>query len=94
MNVLFQTRKPRHFHHEMIYSDGRRERLEALEQRARQELGMSDAAERRPGMHIRGAFVSPRVARKKSRRGTAWGNGALALLLLLCFCVLMLMLLE
>jgi hypothetical protein len=39
MNLLFQTRKPRRFHHEPIYSDEREVRLRRLEQRARRELG-------------------------------------------------------
>ena len=34
MNILFQTRKPRRFHHEMIYVDERKERLKLLEERA------------------------------------------------------------
>ena len=39
MNLLFQTRKPRPFHHEPIYSDERKARLQRLEQWARRELG-------------------------------------------------------
>lgn len=38
MNILFQTRRPRHFHHEMIYVDERKERLELLEERALLEI--------------------------------------------------------
>lgn len=38
---LFQTRKPRPFNHKLIYSDERDERLKDIEQRARQELGLS-----------------------------------------------------
>lgn len=40
MNLLFQTRRPRRFHHEPIYIDERRDRLRAVERRAREELGM------------------------------------------------------
>lgn len=94
MNILFQTRRPRRFHHEMIYSDERSERLKAIERRARQELGMSGAAKPSHEELIRGAFVTPRVARRKHRKGSAWGNGLLALIILLCLCVMMLMLLE
>lgn len=39
MNLLFQTRKPRRFHHEPIYSDERKARLQRLERQARRELG-------------------------------------------------------
>lgn len=42
MNILFQTRKPRRFHHEMIYVDERKERLKLLEERARE--GINSAA--------------------------------------------------
>ena len=38
MNILFQTRKPRRFHHEMIYVDERKERLKLLVERAREEI--------------------------------------------------------
>ena len=38
MNILFQTRRPRRFHHEMIYVDERKERLKLLEERAREEI--------------------------------------------------------
>ena len=38
MNILFQTRKPRRFHHEMIYVDERKERQKLLEERAREEI--------------------------------------------------------
>ena len=40
MNILFQTRKPRRFHHEMIYVDERKERMKLLEERARQQLNI------------------------------------------------------
>ena len=40
MNILFQTRKPRRFHHEMIYVDERKERMNLLEERARQQLNI------------------------------------------------------
>lgn len=42
MNILFQTRRPRRFHHEMIYVDERKERLKLLEERARE--GINSAA--------------------------------------------------
>lgn len=38
MNILFQTRKPRRFHHEMIYVDERKERQKLFEERAREEI--------------------------------------------------------
>lgn len=41
MPMLFKVPKPRRFKHPMIYSDVRKERLARIEERARQELGMS-----------------------------------------------------
>lgn len=37
---LFNTRKPRGFHHEYIYYDERKEKLRKIEERAKRELGM------------------------------------------------------
>ena len=44
MNILFQTRKPRRFHHEMIYVDERKERMKMLEERARQQLNLESSS--------------------------------------------------
>lgn len=44
MNILFQTRKPRRFHHEMIYVDERKERMNLLEERARQQLNLESSS--------------------------------------------------
>lgn len=38
---MFVTRKPRRFRHPYIYVDERKERLQALEENARRELGMA-----------------------------------------------------
>lgn len=40
---LFRQPKPRRFEHSNIYADERKERLRQIEERARQELGMTDA---------------------------------------------------
>ena len=44
MNIFFQTRKPRRFHHEMIYVDERKERMNLLEERARQQLNIESSS--------------------------------------------------
>lgn len=100
MNFYFQTRRPRRFHHEMIYSDERRDQLEQLERRARAELGMppdsSDPA--CPRQH-----VSPVVSRfqfadeRRQRRQRGWTRllviiGLLALLVILIIQALLLIL--
>ena len=40
MNLFFQTRRPRGFHHRSLYADERGELLTRLERHARAELGM------------------------------------------------------
>ena len=65
MNLLFQTRKPRPFHHEMVYADDRRERLAAIERRARHELGlkMDDGVESLKDSGDVDAHSAPRAQR-------------------------------
>ena len=38
MSLFFQSRKPRKFHHVMIYYDERKERLHRLERQAKEEV--------------------------------------------------------
>ncbi len=66
---LFSTRKPRGFNHKYIYYDERRERLKAIEERARREMGMEPAAGYDPE-RLRGAFSSAQrhVSRARERR--------------------------
>lgn len=92
--ILFNNRRPRRFHHVMIYSDERKERLRDIEERARRELGMlpqdSSAPER-----LRGAFTgrAERLRRKSGRRHTGRMSTAtlviaiIALLLLLHYLI-------
>ena len=54
---FFNQRKPRGFSHQYIYIDGRRERLKAMEERVRRELGMIPEAEKTTEERIRGKFV-------------------------------------
>ncbi|MBR4312179.1 MAG: hypothetical protein IKT86_02410 [Bacteroidaceae bacterium] len=54
---FFKQRKPRGFSHQYIYVDERRERLKAMEERARRELGMVPEAEKTTEERIRGKFV-------------------------------------
>lgn len=54
---FFKQRKPRGFSHQYIYVDERRERLKAMEERARRELGMVPEAEKTTEDRIRGKFV-------------------------------------
>ncbi|KDR52108.1 membrane protein [Hoylesella loescheii] len=75
---MFSMRKPRRFHHEYIYADDRKKRLEAIEQRAKAELGMAEKAEGqdilpRDADRFRGAFTPPNS--HLHRRGQSYGVG-------------------
>lgn len=88
---LFSQRKPRGFRHEYVYVDKRKERLKAIEARAKAELGMEAA----PGgghERLRGAFIEAtrHVRRRRERRlngGFVLGYGAIIVLLILLFAV-------
>ena len=55
-------RKPRPFSHKPIYVDARQEHLKAVEQRARQELGLTTATTSQPAK-LYGAFSGVRHSR-------------------------------
>ena len=54
---FFKQRKPRGFSHQYIYVDERRERLKAMEERIKREMGMIPEAEKTTEERIRGKFV-------------------------------------
>ena len=54
---IFNQRKPRKFSHQYIYVDERKERLKAMEERAKRELGMIPEPEKTTEDRIRGKFV-------------------------------------
>ncbi len=53
---MFKTRKPRSYQHSYIYVDERKEKLKAIEERAKRELGMLPPKEFDPEA-FRGTFV-------------------------------------
>ena len=74
-------RKPRRFHHEYIYADDRKKRLEVIEQRAKAELGMAEKPEEqgvlpRDADRFRGAFTPPNshLHRRGQSYGVAFGS--------------------
>lgn len=73
----------------MIYSDERKERLKAIEERARRELGLLPE-EQSKHEDLRGAFSgSVRHLKQQKERPAATHNGTLAvilLILLILFC--------
>ena len=65
---LFSMRRPRGFRHEYMFADKRKERLKAIEERAKAELGKQQS---QSGGHeeIRGMFFdATRHARRRKER--------------------------
>ena len=63
--------KPRPFNHQPIYIDARRERLEQVEQRARQELGLAPRSAYTPS-DLHGVFSAAQKQRWKGSRLLLW----------------------
>lgn len=70
---FFNQRKPRKFNHQYIYVDERRERLKAMEERAKRELGLIPEPEKTAEERIRGRFVeqTSHLKRQQERGGTS-----------------------
>lgn len=64
---FFKQRKPRGFNHQYIYVDERRERLQAMEERAKRELGLIPEAEKTAEERIRGKFVDQTTHLKRQQ---------------------------
>ena len=64
---FFNQRKPRRFNHQYIYVDERRERLQAIEERAKRELGMTPEPEKTTEERIRGRFVEQTTHLKRQQ---------------------------
>lgn len=90
MTSLFRQRKPRGYHHQMIYSDERRERLKAMEEQARQELGMSKPSEVKPE-DFRGAFSQSSSQRRRNNSASLLGSMPTAIMIVLIAALLLLL---
>lgn len=68
---FFNQRKPRGFNHQYIYVDERKERLKAMEERAKRELGLLPEAEKTTEERIRGKFAeqTSHLKRQQERGG-------------------------
>lgn len=67
--ALFKTREPRGYQHRYMYIDERKEKLKAIEERAKRELGMLPKEEFNPE-NIRGTFVKgTRHLRRRKESG-------------------------
>ena len=88
---LFCQRKPRGFRHEYIYADERKDRLKAVEDRAKAELGMNTGDGADHG-RLRGMFLdaTKHARRRRQRRlngGFVLSYGIILVLLVLLFAV-------
>ena len=92
MNILFQTRKPRHFRHTPIYYSERDDRLREIAQRARDELGQPDCKKRPSAFEdeLRGRFSRQRSATGPLR--LLLGSNILLIVFVLLLLVLLLFL--
>ena len=63
---FFSTRKPRGFHHNYIYYDPRKERLQKIEENAKRELGSLPPKEFSPE-DIKGRFVDATTHLKRRK---------------------------
>lgn len=66
--MWFGQRKPRRFEHRMIYADDRKKFLGELEQRAREELGMSEKKTTTPDFHAAFTSETSHLRRKEARQ--------------------------
>ncbi|WP_336594906.1 hypothetical protein [Bacteroides acidifaciens] len=66
--ILFKTREPRRYHHTYMYIDERKEKLKAIEDRAKRELGLLPPKEFSPE-DIRGTFVKGTKHLRRRKEG-------------------------
>ena len=90
---FFKQRKPRGFSHQYIYVDERRERLKAMEERIKREMGMIPEAEKTTEERICGKFVEQtshlkRQQEKGNSSSSKWLIIIAALLIALLFALL------
>jgi Flp pilus assembly protein TadB len=90
---FFKQRKPRGFSHQYIYVDERRERLKAMEERIKREMGIVPEAEKTTEERIRGKFVEQtshlrRQQEKGNPSSSKWLIIIAALLIALLFALL------
>lgn len=88
---IFNQPKPRGFHHEYMFVDERKERLQDIESRAKRELGMTEKPVS-PHEHIRGTFLNSTKHVRRRRERLESGRfllsfGMIVVLLLVLFAV-------
>lgn len=85
---MFTQRKPRGFQHKWIYVDERKEKLQKLEEKAKQELGMCSSSKEFEPERIRGSFVESTKHLKRYKKGHSLGYGALIVAILVMLFIL------
>ena len=80
-----KMKKPRPFIHKLIYVDERQERLNEIEQRARQETQPSYGS-----VHLHGVFAA--AQKRQQGRGQAWSIPMLLSLLLILIAIVFIVL--
>jgi len=87
---LFGNRKPRGFHHEYMFVDERKDKLNDIERRAKAQLGQT-AEPQYTAERMRGTFLNAtKYARRRRERRLSGGlilNTTLAVLLLIVLLV-------
>lgn len=86
---MFTMRKPRAYHHEYIYVDERKEKLQKIEETAKRDLGILPPEEIKPE-DIRGKFIegTTHLKRRKESGRKPLSFGALVIIIILLFFVL------
>ena len=67
--MWFSQRKPRRFEHRMIYADDRKKFLDDIEQRAKEELGMSERKVANTDFHAAFTIETSHLRRKEAGHG-------------------------
>lgn len=89
---MFSVRKPRGFHHNYIYYDPRKEKLQKIQENAKRELGLLPPKEFSPE-DIRGKFVGVTTHLRRRKEKEADGHKPLAngILVLIILALILLM---
>lgn len=87
---MFNQPKPRGFHHEYMFVNTRKEKLQAIENKAKNELGLTNDDSVRHHEYMRGTFLNAtkHVRRHHERKvagGLVLSFGMIVVLLLLLF---------
>lgn len=88
---FFKQPKPRAFHHEYLYVNERKERLQQIEKRARKELEQGEKSGIQQD-ELRGIFRTNAARNEQKRRRTmGFGFACIVLLLLVLLILLLIM---